>query len=72
MMNEPTVTVQIVKFDNSNMTCSTMNGYIVKISNKAFNDYAILEKGDFVQIEVGYLPNELQKECLDYEDGYYN
>ena len=71
MMNEPTVTVQIVKFDNSNMTCSTMNGYIVKISNKAFNDYAILEKGDFVQIEVGYLPNELQKECLDYEDGYY-
>ena len=48
MMNEPTVTVQIVKFDNGNMTCSTMNGYTVKISNKAFNDYAILEKGDFV------------------------
>jgi hypothetical protein len=72
MMNEPTVTVQIVKFDNGNMTCNTMNGYTVKISNKAFNDYTILEKGDFVQIEVGYLPNELQKECLDYEDGYYN
>lgn len=71
MMNEPIVTVQIVKFNNGNITCSTMNGYTVKISNKAFNDYAILEKDDFIQIEVGYLPNELQKECLDYEDGYY-